>query len=632
MNNDIFKNNITVLQKYNPELYKRIKGLKLPENFFIQETRTDNCFTLSIKRGDGASFLLHSKYNPLNEAKTIIDRFIDDYYDIIFIGGIGCGYLPLYLLENKKENFGNIVVIEKDINIFLGAMYCINLEPLLKDNRVSVLFEQDGDIPELNDILLNNISKKTYTLIHSASYKMYPEFYDNLKNLIDSYLSRKNINIATLSRFQNLWIKNIFKNKNLFISHRGINELKNKLEGKPALVISAGPSLAENLDLIRENQDKFVIITVDSAFQVLSKNNIKSDFVVTVDPQFINYKYFEYNSNFESIMIAEPSTFPLILSKYKGKILFFSSVFPYVKWLERYSGEKGEIDMGGSVSTTAFDFAYRFNMEPIIMIGQDLAFIKNRTHTKGSYVEKYWALRYSKYNTSLNGVYKYIHNNLFIKIKSNTGGMVETDKRLMIFLVWFNNKLKNLKGSKIRVYNTSLQGAYINNTIVKPFKDILKHNKFKIIEKNFNINDVIHNDDLKNIVSQIYYKENTEISKNLKTLKNKIKTAVSLSERLYELIKYNKRTQEVNDILTRLDKIDGYINNNSEITDFLSTVIQDVIYTVLEEYETELTEEEKNNNDLKVARRSVLLYNGILKSIELYSKLFQIYPVKNIMK
>ncbi len=612
----IFEKNLESLKKYNSKLYEKVKDISLDKKYSIEDTKLNSLFTIKV---DNA--YLNSKYNPIKESENIINRFIEDTYDIIFLGGFGAGYLPLQII--KKENI--VIVIEKDIQIFVAALYCTDLTELFSNKKFFIIFEENNDIPELNDILLNNITKKTYTLIHPASAKVYPDFYKNLKNLIDSYLARKNINIATLSRFQNLWIKNIFKNKNLFIRHNGINVLKDKFNNLPAVVVSAGPSLSDNINLLKKNQSRFIVITVDSAFPVLIKNNIKPDFIVTVDPQFINYKYFEYNKYFDSILIAEPSAFPLILKEYRGRILFFSSVFPYVKWLENESYKKGDIDMGGSVSTTAFDFAYRLNMNPIIMIGQDLAFIKNKTHTKGSYVEKYWALRYSRYNTSLNGAYAYIHNNLFIKIKSNNNSMVETDKRLMIFLVWFKNKLKKISNKKI--YNTSLNGAYIDNTVVSSFDKILAENDFSELNKKFNIQDKLDDSYFKNILEKLRYKEKNIILKDLKNLKKKVLNAVKLSNRLYDLIKKNQyATDEINSILQKLDTIDKYINNTSEVTDFLGTVIQDVIYTILEEYENELTESERNNKDLKIAKRSILLYKGILKSILLYEKLFKFYP------
>ena len=386
------------------------------------------------------------------------------------------------------------------------------------------------------------------------------------------------------------------------------------------MVISAGPSLNDYMDDIKKNQNKFIIIAVDSIFQTLIRKGIHPDFIITVDPQYINYKYFEYNKYHDPILVSELSTFPLILKSYKGKIIFFQSVFPLAKWIEKFTEPKGEIDMGGSVSTTAFDFAYKLGCDPVILFGQDLSFTGDRTHTKGSYVEKYWALRNNKFNTSLIGSYKYIHNNLFIKIKSSDNKLVNTDRRLMIFLVWFQNKMKNIKDN-LKVYNTSLHGAFIENMAIKRFKDIITEYNFKDIspikKEISSFNTKVESIDYNNFLEEV-----KKIKLDLNKLRSIADDSQGLSESLYNRID-KKKGSDINSIIKKLDKNDNKIKEVTEVSGFLGMTIQDKIYTILEDYETHLTEKEKKNNDLKVARRNIILYSGISESIDLFKTLFK---------
>ena len=394
------------------------------------------------------------------------------------------------------------------------------------------------------------------------------------------------------------------------------------MERRIALVISAGPSLSDYIDEIKKNQNKFIIIAVDSIFQTLLKHKIIPDFIITVDPQYINYKYFEYNKNFTPILMSETSTFPLALQSYKGRKIFFSSVFPLAKWMEKFTKPKGDIDMGGSVSTTAFDFAYQIGCDPVILFGQDLSFIKDQTHTRGSYVEKYWALRYSKFNTSLNGAYKYIHNNLFIKIKSSNNSLVSTDRRLMIFLVWFQNKMKDIKDN-IKVYNTSLEGAFIENMDVKGFKEILSENDFQDISS-------VKNEIAKfttveeNINYDHFLEEIKKVCQSLGKLETINTDSMTLSDKLYKRLEQKRQPEEIISLVKKLDKNDKKIQEISEVSNFLGMAIQDTIYNITEEYENYLTEKEKNNNDLKIARRNLILYSGIDESIQLFKTLFNL--------
>lgn len=56
--------------------------------------------------------------------------------------------------------------------------------------------------------------------------------------------------------------------------------LQKKIAGKSVLVLGAGPSLAENIKIIKKNKS-FVKIAADGAVQALLENKIKPDIVVT---------------------------------------------------------------------------------------------------------------------------------------------------------------------------------------------------------------------------------------------------------------------------------------------------------------------------------------------------------------
>ncbi|MBU1076669.1 MAG: DUF115 domain-containing protein [Spirochaetes bacterium] len=619
---EIYKKNIEILKLKYPHLLDKINNIEAAEEDAYKVIAThNNSFTLQVKRDDDF-YLLHSKYDPQQESRSTVEKLINDTYDIIFCGGFGLGHYIDALLDLKYDSFSRLIIIEKDPHIFYKALQTLDLSKILNDDKVEILFGHDDDLDSLNEILINSTSKKVYTFIPQAYLKTFPDFYKNLKNVIDSYLSRKNINIATLTRFQKLWTRNILKNYKLFLANKGVINLYDKYKEIPCLVISAGPSLNDYLMDIRNHQEKFIIICVDSVFQTLVRNNIYPDIVVTVDPQHINYKYFEYNKYYKALLVSESSTYPLILKHYKGRHLFFSSVFALSQWIENYTESKGEIDMGGSVSTTAFDLAYRMGCDPIILFGQDLSFIKDRTHTKGSYVEKYWALRYNKFNTAYNGVYKYIHNNLFIQIRSSNNKMINTDRRLMIFLAWFQNKMRNIK-DKIKIYNTSLDGAKIENMIVKDFKAIMNLNHFKDIK---DVKKILHDLDpaIKKYDHKKLLEDVTDLKDEMKKLGIIMDESLKLSHNLYNILE-KQRKDNIQNILDKLDDNDKKIFAVANLKNFLGMTIQDRIYTILEDYETQLNEKEKSNEDLKIARRNIILYSGITESIQLFTSMFDLF-------
>ena len=95
---------------------------------------------MQIKK-DGQYYYLHSKYNPTQGSKTLIDQLIkeNDHYDIIFCGGFCLGYYIQYIYENKKVNFTKLIIVEKDLNIFKKALELFDFTTLLKDNNITIL-------------------------------------------------------------------------------------------------------------------------------------------------------------------------------------------------------------------------------------------------------------------------------------------------------------------------------------------------------------------------------------------------------------------------------------------------------------------------------------------------------------
>ena len=66
-----------------------------------------------------------------------------------------------------------------------------------------------------------------------------------------------------------------------------LSDLYGSFIGQTALIIGAGPSLAENIQIIKENREKYVIFAVNKVLRTLIENGIFPDFVVCLDAKFV---------------------------------------------------------------------------------------------------------------------------------------------------------------------------------------------------------------------------------------------------------------------------------------------------------------------------------------------------------
>ena len=148
----------------------------------------------------------------------------------------------------------------------------------------------------------------------------------------------------------------------------------------PAIVVAAGPSLNRNIDDLKRAKGRAFIIAVDTAIKPLLNAGIKPDMFAVVDAlkpmELINIEGAE-----DIPLLTSAVASSAVLDFHKGKKVFFAEGEPLIDiMLSTHNMEFPSIPCGGSVATTAFAFAYMIGIETIILVGQDLALTRNKTH------------------------------------------------------------------------------------------------------------------------------------------------------------------------------------------------------------------------------------------------------------
>lgn len=176
-----------------------------------------------------------------------------------------------------------------------------------------------------------------------------------------------------------------------FCSSMSICKLENKYNSMPAVVVSAGPSLQKNIQYLkRAPRTNILIFAVDTVLEKLLNMGIIPDAVFTIERPKIVYEYFYENVEIpdELVFVGPPVVYPGILNKFNhDRIIFPLKQDEKInEWLNYLVSNKADlIPTGSSVAHLAFSFARYLGCDPIIFIGQDLAYGEDgSTHTRGS--------------------------------------------------------------------------------------------------------------------------------------------------------------------------------------------------------------------------------------------------------
>ncbi|EAJ4949407.1 DUF115 domain-containing protein [Campylobacter jejuni] len=306
-------------------------------------------------------------------------------YPFACIYGIG----NALLIKNLSKHYKHLFIFESEIELFILALSVIDLSEELCSGKIYLI-----DIKEERvDIQLLILFDMKDMFEYLSLYEMfvnnvyYKKFYEDIWHKADE-LCEKNIKVV---------IRNLGSNSDLSFecySHllqnipsmlesipfqRILSERKNKFEN--AIVVSAGPSLAKQLPLLKAYQDKAVIFCADGALSMLEKEGVVPDYVTNLDFTDLAMKFFQNKENKTSLNMLSCATHPSLVHFLDNKSVVLRDDPLY----QRFNlNDFGYIDTGTHVSHFSYTLALALGFKNIIMIGQDLAFDEEgNSHSKG---------------------------------------------------------------------------------------------------------------------------------------------------------------------------------------------------------------------------------------------------------
>ncbi|EAJ8980029.1 motility associated factor glycosyltransferase family protein [Campylobacter jejuni] len=316
-------------------------------------------------------------------------------YPFVCIYGIG----NALLIKNLAKHYKHLFVFESEIELFILALSTIDLSEELKVYKV-VLFDC---VAKDLEIQIAMIFDQQSILEYLSLYEMFISSHYYLKYYETSILSLNELCIksasvairnADIACFLPLlthgqFLQNIPSMLESIPFQRILSERKNKFEN--AIVVSAGPSLAKQLPLLKAYQDKAVIFCADGALSMLEKEDIVPDYVTNLDYSDWPIKFFQNKENLkQSIIALECATHPNVVHSLKAENCMI--VLRNKALYQRFNlNDFGYIDTGTHVSHFSYTLALALGFKNIIMIGQDLAFDEEgNSHSKGfSYGEQF---------------------------------------------------------------------------------------------------------------------------------------------------------------------------------------------------------------------------------------------------
>lgn len=368
--NNIFQKNISALAVKNQKLALMLQAYVPTE---VPELVNTNGYNL-LYRGK----YIHSKVNPLGEAQEIFSYAKNEPVSIHLVYGLGLGYMFQVTSLNSK---GAVILYEPDLNILKIVLTLVDFSADFLKPDVYVCTNYD----EVSYAIHKKSGMENLPEMLTLPSAMETEEFENLVKRLKDTIGAYSLDLKyTKEKFYpslKMLIKNI---PNLF-EETPLVRFKDIYKSKTAVVVSAGPTLDRNIEVLKKYRDRFVLFTVGTALKTLVANGIKPDFLSIIET-YDSSKQLAGIDLKDVYFITEPYSNPALRNfEFKRRFSHIASNVPVNQFWAGICGENIEEYISkGTVSYTVLNSARILGCSKIILVGQDLAYIGGQCYSKDS--------------------------------------------------------------------------------------------------------------------------------------------------------------------------------------------------------------------------------------------------------
>lgn len=535
--------------------------------------------------------MIHSLYRPIEEAIKNIEKLEIEKKNLILVLGAGIGYSVVEVLK-KIANGTKIFIVENKLSLISTLLENTTIAEALKNDILSI-YHTTQDKNFMYDVEKKfqlGLAPDYEIIINNVCYENSEKEYLNFLNIFRDLISNNLVGTSTIFEFSKMWHKNSFENLRHFAASIGVKELEGKFKNIPVIVVAAGPSLDKNIKYLKWVKNKAVTIVVGTALKKVLSEGIEPDFIMGIDGGEPNWEHFRRAEYAEYPFVYEPMVNPKILDYHKGTEIVFVSQNIVGLWGEYILGEKGFAKMGGSVAISAYDFGVRLGGNPVVLLGQDLAFSGGKSHVSGSVYEK----------DTFQKDDKDIHQ---LELEDIYGGKVFSDRKLYTFLQYFERFI----ASDLELYNelevidATEGGAKIQGTKVMTLKNVYhKYISNQAVDVKSILKSLEDNIDGEKNIAKLIEGKNDIMNKLKETLKH-TEDGIKILSQIVNKNDYSRVEQ--------LDNVDKKLKKYPEVDNLIKFITQPIISKIFRKAKEKSTEKD-------VYMLNLELYNGIKEGIE----------------
>ena len=377
--------------------------------------------------GQGALLAAGQDLAPLLEAAQAEDTLV--------LAGLGLGWHAQAVAEHDPAP--HLLVYEPDES---RRAWAAALGPAWPRGAKAVLAQdQEQLIEALAPRLVYAPAGRVAIYSHPAYRQAAPEVLAQAEAMVRRSQSRGQVEQANRAAKQGLWLEHLATNFHHVLKFPDISRLAGLGRGQAALVVGAGPSLDQSLKDLAGMDRRCLVLAAASALGPLASVGLAPHVALAMEAKDESRQLAGADPR-RTLLAAATSSHPAHFAAWPGDL----ALFHLQGWVAELCGGWA-LPSGGHVTSVAFSLAVLLGCNPIILVGQDLAFSGGRQHA---------SRRPGGEEQTRPGV---------VPVPAIGGGLIDTSLVMQSYIAWYQEAAAYLarQAQGTRVVNASAQGALL---------------------------------------------------------------------------------------------------------------------------------------------------------------------------
>jgi len=390
--------------------------------------------------------VLHPATGQLEAARAELEPMLDGVgeHDLVVVVGAGLGWHSLAAArKHAKVITYEPDVLQRAMRDALGP----DLGHLPVAENINQLMETVAQ-----QLVYGEKNRRVVLALPEAVRVARPELVAEVEQAVRTVKERAQIDGETGQLKALMWLDNLAQNYRWTLSKADPLKLAGRFAGRPAVVVGAGPSLDQSLQFMGSVSEKAMVLAAASALNPMAKAGITPHAALALEGKDESRQF--CHPNIEQILLLAANTgHPNHLDRWPGA----KSMFSLYPWSADLTGASGPLACGGHATSAAFSLAIAWGCNPVILVGQDLAFTNGKTHANGRPGGEDGA-KPSPVTT-----------------KAINGDLTQTSAVMMSYINWYQESASYLlrKRPGLRIINATAEGAHLEGFEHIPLKQAL---------------------------------------------------------------------------------------------------------------------------------------------------------------